>query len=67
MKLNADIISRTIRGIIGVILIVVGILNQNWIGLFGAFFLLGAFTGGCGFGSTSCNVPSYKVNKDDEQ
>lgn len=65
MSINADVIGRVIRGIIGVILIVVGILNQNWIGLFGAFFLIGAFTGGCGFGS-SCNVPNYKVRKEDE-
>lgn len=60
MKLNSNMVLRIVRGLVGATLIIVGIINENWIGLMGVFLIFGALTGSCGFGSTNCQVPDYK-------
>lgn len=56
MTFNAETIGRIIRGIIGIVMVVAGIIYGNWIGIIGAFLLLGAAGGGCGIGSSGCSV-----------
>ncbi len=56
MKFNGGIIGRIIRGLIGVTLVVVSIMNSSWIGLPGILLLFSAISGRCGFGNTSCEI-----------
>lgn len=64
----SEIISRLIRGIVGLVIVIEGIMNSSWIGLLGVLFLMTAITGRCGFGSSSCEVKStsYKWDKDEK-
>ena len=56
MNFNSELIIRIVRGSIGFILIITGVLYGNLIGFFGAFLLLGAISGGCGIGSSGCSI-----------
>jgi hypothetical protein len=61
MKLDAANIARILRGIIGIILISAGIIDNNWIWVPGAMLMFSAATGRCGFGSNSCEVKPVTV------
>lgn len=64
MTFNSEMIGRIIRGIAGLAMIAAGIIYENWIGLIGAFLLLGALGGGCGIGANSCSVKADKSRKE---
>lgn len=58
MNFNSETVGRIVRGLIGLVMVIAGIMYGSFIGFLGAFFLFGAITGmgGCGFGSTSCSI-----------
>lgn len=53
MTFDAAVISRIVRGVAGLAMVTAGIIYGSWIGILGAFLLLGAFGGGCYNGSCS--------------
>jgi hypothetical protein len=61
MDTTSGNVIRIMRGIVGLIIVVSGILNKNWIALLGVILLMGAITGKCGIGGNSCSV-----NKEDQ-
>lgn len=69
MEFNADLIGKLVRGVVGVVLIAAGILYHSFVGLLGAFLLMGAFGIGCGFGGSSCavNLPQEKNEEKREE
>lgn len=58
MKFNAGTIGRIIRGLIGLVLVIVSTTNQSWIGLPGVLLIFSAISGRCGFGAASCEIKS---------
>jgi hypothetical protein len=60
MDSTSEVVMRLIRGIVGLIILVSGILNKNWIGILGIFLLMSAITGRCGFGGNNCSVKKDK-------
>jgi|GEM_PF-1563740 len=56
MDSTSEVVMRLVRGIVGLVIVISGILNQNWIGILGVFLLMSAITGKCGFGGNSCSV-----------
>lgn len=70
MEFNAELISKLIRGVVGVVLIAAGILYHSFVWLLGAFLLMGAFGIGCGFaggGSCAVNLPEEKTDEKREE
>jgi hypothetical protein len=67
MKFDADLISKLFRGIVGVVLIAAGIIYHSYVWMLGAFFLMGAFGIGCGFGNTSCAVNLPKETAEEKR
>ena len=63
MNFNADLSSRIVKGVIGLVIIISGIVYRNWVGLIGVMLLFTAITGGCGFGSKNCNVDYTEIEK----
>lgn len=58
MTFNAGTIGRIIRGLIGVTMVIVSIMNASWIGLPGVLLIFSAISGRCGFGAASCEIKS---------
>jgi len=62
MKANIGSIDKTIRVIVGMIIIAIGVITESWWGLLGVLPILTAFTGFCGLyallGVSTCKVPS---------
>jgi hypothetical protein len=53
MNFDAEMINRIIRGVIGLVIVVAGIIYGSWIWVLGAFLLAGAAGGGCGVAGCS--------------
>ena len=47
MKKNMGTIDKAVRVVIGVVIILLGIIYQSWLGVIGIVPLLTAFTGTC--------------------
>lgn len=60
MDSTSETIMRLVRGIVGLVVVIAGVLNQNWIGILGVFLLMSAITGRCGMGGSSCTVKRDK-------
>ena len=56
MKFNVGTLGRMVRGLVGVTLVIIGIMNASWLGLPGVLLLFSAISGKCGFGNTSCEI-----------
>jgi hypothetical protein len=65
MTSNAANITRLIRGIMGVVLIIGGIMDNSWIGLPGVLLLMSGITGRCGFGAASCEIKPQGEKKNE--
>jgi hypothetical protein len=67
MLFDTETIARILRGILGSILIVAGILDNSWIVLPGFFLMMSAATGRCGLGSAgNCRLPQQPDKEEKE-
>jgi hypothetical protein len=64
--MNTNDIVRIIRGIVGVLLVIFGIMYESIIAFPGFLLVFSALTGRCGFGNTSCEVKTQKIPPEKE-